>query len=76
MRLIPIAKNKCMVEKARIRPTNAPTNGPPIIPPTIAGICMVVAEPERFGTGINPIGVTLRIKEIAPKTPANTIFLV
>jgi hypothetical protein len=71
-----MAKNKFIVEKARIRPTKAPTNGPPIIPPTIAGICIVVADPERFGTGINPIGVTLRMIEIAPNTPANTIFFV
>jgi len=56
-----------------IRPIIPPTNHPSITPPTIAGMCIVVAAPAAVGTGTYPKGVKLSNMAIADKTPAITI---
>src|SRR5438094_3090654 len=60
----------------KIAPARSPTIGPSSTAPRIAGTCMIVAEPERFGTGMKPRRVTPRKIAIAPRTPATTILRV
>ena len=53
----------------------APTMGPSSAPPTMAGMCKIVARPETLGTGIKPSWVAPRKIAIPPSIPAITICL-
>src|SRR5215211_1899390 len=59
----------------KISPARAPTTGPSRAPPTMAGMCKIVARPETFGTGIKPSWVAPRKIAIPPSIPAMTICL-
>src|SRR5215211_506973 len=59
----------------KISPARAPTTGPSRAPPTMAGMCKIVARPETFGTGIKPSWVAPRKIAIPPSIPAITICL-
>src|SRR5215217_318735 len=59
----------------KISPARAPTTGPSRAPPTMAGMCNMVARPETFGTGIKPSWVAPRKIAIPPSIPAITICL-
>ena len=57
----------------KIKPTNAPTNGPSTIAPIITGMCKVVAF--KIPSGINPNGVNPKATVIAPKIDVIISFL-
>jgi hypothetical protein len=55
-------------------PPRRPTTGPSSAPPTIAGMCIMVAFPMRgIGTGIKPRRVAPRNNAMPPIMPLTTI---
>ena len=64
-------------EDAEDEAGQGPTIGPSSTPPTIAGMCMIVALPmSGIGTGMKPSRVTPRNSAMPPMMPATTICLV
>jgi hypothetical protein len=58
----------------KIAPVSRPTTGPSSAPPTMAGMCIIVALPMKgIGTGMNPKRVAPKNSATPPITPDMTI---